>query len=586
MGISGLNTFIVEFHVSERISMPEEIEKWKVQNNGQVPTILIDLKEAAQIFMRYGTGEMNVALGGCFTYYRNRMIEFMKNFGETNAKMVFFMAGRKYTDDLEFFIQARESAYIQSLDVLDKIEGYSDYKELEDAFRKKFQNFHCDFRMVSTFEYNLERLVRRHGDFHVNYVKHNQVIARYANEHADEVLAIITNDTDFMAFEGDFQFWKANDTNVTDMTCYRYCRRTLCDDLGLDFHQMKLLGALCGTKYLSTHLVSDFLNGLASTNDDPIKIGKIWNVSAYIKQQPYEVVNNKPKFDLEHISKDVFGSKYTPEQLNSIANSLKIYDLDLVDDPEPNDSFLKKHNTFLYKLSTGDTFCVIDIEYIDFRNYTSKSYAELIMPILMKMCGILFKDNIPRPEVRKICMKHAHDEPFKVTEEEIVYPPMELPELFDLIFKRREKHSDALHWSLLEWILDLNGDFMEKLRANNHSNKLSAVIITLKYFIQHGELSTYEANAILITEYKIHRCGSSKFELHNVPNIHYIRIAHLYVKMYVVISHCLGICGLRDMTNLIRFDGPVFLKTMEEFETTYDQQKQQLNAIGLDFFTN
>ena len=85
---------------------------------------------------------------------------------------------------------------------------------------------------------------------------------------------------------------------------------------------------------------------------------------------------------------------------------------------------------FLYKLSTDETFCVRDIEYIDFRNYKSKSYAELIVPILMKMCGILFKDNTPRPDVRKICMKLAHDEPFKLTEEDIIYPPSKTKKSF------------------------------------------------------------------------------------------------------------------------------------------------------------
>lgn len=393
------------------------------QNDGRVPTILIDMKEMAQIFMRYGKAEMNAVFGGCYIYYQSHLKQFLENLIKMDVKLVFFMAGRQYTDDLKLFIEVRESIYINCLEVLDKIEGYSDCNELEAAFRHKFQTFRCDFRMNSSFEFNMDRFVRHYGEIHVNYVQHNQEIARYAKQHANEVLAIITNNTDFMAFEGDFQFWKANNTNVLNMTCYRYCRRTLHAKLGLDFHQMQLLGALSGSKYLPIHMVSDFFNRLACANDDPMKIGKIWNVSTYTKKQPYEVVNNKPIFNLAEISKDVFGEEYTSEMLNCIAKSLKTYDLDFVDDHEPNDSFLKKHNPFLHKLSTNDIFCVIDIEYIDFRNYKTKSYADLIIPILMKMCGIMLKNNSPRPKVRKICMKHAHNEPFKVTEEVIIYPP-------------------------------------------------------------------------------------------------------------------------------------------------------------------
>ena len=76
----------------------------------------------------------------------------------------------------------------------------------------------------------------------------------------------------------------------------------------------------------------------------------------------------------------------------------------------------------MYKLVTDDIFNIRDIDFIDFRNFRSKSYAELIVPILMKLCGILLKDNKRRPITREICVKHAHDEPFKVTEETIIYP--------------------------------------------------------------------------------------------------------------------------------------------------------------------
>lgn len=174
------------------------------------------------------------------------------------------------------------------------------------------------------------------------------------------------------------------------------------------------------------YMLTDFLNRLVDANDDPIRKGKIWNLTSYIKEQSFEIVNNKPKFDLKHICHDIFGMECNSVQLNSIENGMKIYDLDLIDEPEPNNLFLKlckQRNMFLYKLATDDTFSVKDIEYIDFRNYKSKSYAELIIPILEKMCGILYKDDTVRPGVRKICMKYAHDEPFKVTEEEIIYPP-------------------------------------------------------------------------------------------------------------------------------------------------------------------
>lgn len=245
-------------------------------------------------------GELNVALGGSFEYYNRGLKYFIKNLRKTNANLVFFMAGGKYSDDLPFFIPAREYAYMSCLGILDNINRFSDVKELISAIRNdKYKTFGYEFRMILPFDHNVERLVRQYGDFHVNYIQHNQEIARYAKQHADNVLAIITNDTDFMGFEGDFQFWRANGINNKNLNCTRYSRHKLCERLGLNLHQLQLLSALCGSKYLPMFVITDFLNELVSTNNDPIKFGKIWNLTSYIKGQPFEMINNKPKFDLD-----------------------------------------------------------------------------------------------------------------------------------------------------------------------------------------------------------------------------------------------------------------------------------------------
>lgn len=61
-------------------------------------------------------------------------------------------------------------------------------------------------------------------------------------------------------------------------------------------------------------------------------------------------------------------------------------------------------------------------------------------------------------------------------------------------------------------------------------------------------MTIQEANAILYTEHKLRDLKSHQATYPQQPNVHYVRIAHLYVKMYVVISHCLDICGLHEMT--------------------------------------
>lgn len=68
-------------------------------HNGKVPQILIDLKEVAHIFVQ--RDEIGVILGGRFDHYNKMLRQFLENLKKTNAKLVFFMAGTKYTDDLQ-----------------------------------------------------------------------------------------------------------------------------------------------------------------------------------------------------------------------------------------------------------------------------------------------------------------------------------------------------------------------------------------------------------------------------------------------------------------------------------------------------
>lgn len=405
-------------------------------HDGKSPLILIDLKETAHIFVQ--RNEIGLVLGGRFELYNKMLRQFVENLNRAKAKLVFFMPGSKYTDDLQFFIPKTEVDYISALDILDKIEQQENLKDVLYAKNK----FSSDIRMGLSFNYNLNKLVRRYGEYRVNFVRHNQEIARYAKDHSGEVLAVITNDTDFMAFEGDFEYWRANGIDYRYLTGYRYCKKKLYARLDLNAHQMQLLSALGGSNYLPRIVIEDFIQKLMESSDDPAQRGKILNVAAYVRRQPFELVENKPRYDLERISRDVFGEDYSTEQLNSIGNGLACYDLNIeaaTHRSGSNDTsflkFCKTHDMFLYKLATDDIFNIKDIAYIDFRNCKSKTYAELIIPILMKICGILFKNYSRRPCVRKICMKHAHDEPSKLTEETVIYPKCKANPHFVLAIK-------------------------------------------------------------------------------------------------------------------------------------------------------
>lgn len=61
---------------------------------------------------------------------------------------------------------------------------------------------------------------------------------------------------------------------------------------------------------------------------------------------------------------------------------------------------------------------------------------------------------------------------------------MDLPELFDIIFKNKEREFDRFRWALLEWAVDLDEGTVKKIRGIKNSQRFAAVIVTLMYLVQ------------------------------------------------------------------------------------------------------
>lgn len=384
-----------------------------------MPVICIDLKEISYLVQQDEVGSI---LGGCYDFYNHLLRKLCKNLEQIGVQLVFFMVGRRYTDELALFVPKAEFRHNNSMDILNKMRDQIDIKSLTTK-----QLLQCCARDSHAFSYNFPRLLRCFGDFHVTYVEHNREIAQYLNDNSNQVLALISNDTDFLAFEGDFELWLMADIFVRNMTCHKVEKEELYTRLGFDYgaHQMKLLSALSGTDFLPMEMVINFIKELDNNRQDPLKNGKIWAISEYVRRQ-------STQFDLDKISNDVFGAGYTPLQRNAIAKGLAIYNMNFDEDELrfqkkyiENEflSFCKERDPFMFKLATDDVYVVKDYSFIDYENYRSKTYSELIIPILMKICGILFQNDHDRRDSRMIFMKHAHDEPFKNTEEIIIYPP-------------------------------------------------------------------------------------------------------------------------------------------------------------------
>lgn len=150
----------------------------------------------------------------------------------------------------------------------------------------------CKKRAPLATEFNMQKLAKQHGELRINYVRHNQEIVKYANRNADTVLALITNDTEFLIFDGDYQVWRATDLIPHDMTAFRFCRKTLRTHLELNTQQLELLSALSDTDYLPGEVLKDFYAkiGVESWNG-----GHISPLAKYIRDEVPFFANNARK---------------------------------------------------------------------------------------------------------------------------------------------------------------------------------------------------------------------------------------------------------------------------------------------------
>lgn len=374
------------------------------------PKILIDIKEFIHVAVQ--NDDIGQLMGGRYSLNLLYFNNFFQSLNNARAELVFFVAEKTLSDEAAIFIPDREKEYIKYIQILDEIDASAGDIGAYVAQRQS------DIKAPMAMELNLQKLVRNFGKMQTNHFRHNQEIAQYAKQHDDSILAIITNDTDFMIFDGNFQYWRANDITMKDLTVFGYCREKLRKLLELNTQQLELLSALSGSIYLPCDVLTDFYFqiGIHSTT-----YGKhIAPLAYYIsnKMQTESVTSN-----IEKIACDVFGKNYTSPDINAITNGLVQYNLNFEKPVTKALEFCKERNAFVYKLLTDEVYLIKDISYIDYRKYKSKNYAELVVPLVRKLHGILYANERPRPKTRTICMKYAHDEPYKVVDEPINYPP-------------------------------------------------------------------------------------------------------------------------------------------------------------------
>ena len=180
--------------------------------------------------------------GGRHRQYCEIFNKFFQSLKDAGAELVFFEDGAVQETKNEEWCKRQDSKYkntmvhIKEIDCLERLEKVIQFSENKAS---------PEIPRISTFLYALEICAETLGKLVRSVtVECDLEMAEYATK--NDALAVLTDDTDFLIFPGNWFHWSVNEINETEMTTKKYDRKKLRMMLTLKDHQMPILATLAG----------------------------------------------------------------------------------------------------------------------------------------------------------------------------------------------------------------------------------------------------------------------------------------------------------------------------------------------------
>lgn len=231
----------------------------------------------------------------------------LKNFG---AQLVFYKDGPVQEIKTATWLQRQDRKYRDTMQIIDCIEQERYPMKLEDLVNK-FRN-----TISAITEYPFQRIAKQYGTVHTAMDREcDQELAAYAT--ANQALAVISNDTDFLIFEGNWRLWSSKDIDFQKFSTYEYNRTALVQSLQLNYKQMALFATLGGNDIVQYEEVRAFHIHLCQNNK------KFYNLANYVRNLP--PMRNNQEW-VENCTKKVF-VRPNEDLRQRVQQSVQFYDL-------------------------------------------------------------------------------------------------------------------------------------------------------------------------------------------------------------------------------------------------------------------
>lgn len=331
------------------------------------------------------------------------------------AKLVFFSYLNAMPDNLDQWLQQRDESFKSKVQLYDLIRSGHSISAIISAIDKR-QN-------LSSASLGMRLIAQKYGEFQYTVDSDCDLeLARYAKE--NDAFAVVTDDSDFLIFEGKFRFWKAADFGFNcvqrdQITATQYDRNGVCDSCGLDPHQKPLFATLLGNGTIDSRILYAFHKTLGPPRN------KVRNVAKYVirVQGDQPILNN----ELKVIARNVFQSD-SEQHIDLVKKGINSYNLNYTK-AQSNDEMAERligtpyHWDYVSLLRDGQGFT---LSFYDMRGQVgAASLPTIFLDWAKRKTGIVRHHKKETSYTFVVLIKTAFNEKYRSSIEKPIYPDCE-----------------------------------------------------------------------------------------------------------------------------------------------------------------
>lgn len=366
------------------------------------PIIIFDLKEFNNVLGHLDVNGM--ALGGQYDKMNELIEYFFKELKKSKTKLVFVAK----------LIEFQLNYYHTPYQTYDSMAKHGDLRTWQDDILESSEVLRPNERMW----YNLINICKNYGEIICSYSEHKRAIMAYAFEHRNDVLALITRNTEFFVYDLKFQYWNLTDIELNTLKIAKFCQQTLNAIHGLSYQELQLMMAIFkvenkGRRYNKFIDKVEYIKEL-KINPNGYELSRYFDEATRQKIE-VKVAEIKDTGSFTGEWNDDIHTKFLTELVKENAEIERVV------------WFFKEKIHFAYALVNEKRSGPYDLIFIDVRRLDSQRFIDLVISVTLKLIGVAFKDVDPekRPKTRTMQIKRDVDQPVELAEMDIIYPTSE-----------------------------------------------------------------------------------------------------------------------------------------------------------------